>query len=74
MSSIQIQKNNIVYMDTDCIVNAANSYLLAGVGVCGAIFLKWQGGHCQEKQLLYSCYQKALQLALKNYCHSIAFP
>lgn len=115
MSSIQIQKNNIVHMNTDCIVNAANSYLLAGGGVCGAIFHhaghdqltkacqaigycptgdaiitpgfqlkssyiihavgpKWQGGHCQEEQLLYSCYQKALDLALKNHCHSIAFP
>lgn len=38
MSSIQIQKSNIVDLQTDCIVNAANEGLWAGSGVCGAIF------------------------------------
>lgn len=34
----QIVHNNIVYMRTDAIVNAANSMLRRGGGVCGAIF------------------------------------
>ena len=38
MSSIEIQKISIVDLDTDVIVNAANSGLLAGGGVCAAIF------------------------------------
>ena len=38
MSSISIQKKSIVDLDVDVIVNAANSDLVAGAGVCGAIF------------------------------------
>ncbi len=33
-----IQKQSITEMDVDCIVNAANSQLRHGGGVCGAIF------------------------------------
>lgn len=35
---LQIVRNNIVLMETDAIVNAANSQLQRGGGVCGAIF------------------------------------
>ena len=38
MSSIDIRKIGITDLDTDCIVNAANSGLAMGSGVCGAIF------------------------------------
>lgn len=38
MSSIEIQKIGITKADVDCVVNAANSGLWEGGGVCGAIF------------------------------------
>ena len=34
----------------------------------------WHGGNQGEKELLVSCYQKSLELALLYDCHSIAFP
>ncbi len=37
-SSIRVVKNNIVFLPVDAVVNAANEYLVAGGGVCGAIF------------------------------------
>ena len=49
MSSIKIQKIGITKLAVDCIVNAANAHLLAGGGVCGAIF----------KEAGYSELQKA---------------
>lgn len=36
--SIEIQKTSITHLETDAIVNAANSGLREGGGVCGAIF------------------------------------
>ena len=38
MSNLVIRKIGITDLDTDCIVNAANSSLAMGSGVCGAIF------------------------------------
>ena len=34
----------------------------------------WQGGRAREKELLYSCYQSALALAMLHGIHTIAFP
>ncbi len=34
----------------------------------------WQGGKQGESDLLYACYQNALQLAVQYHCESIAFP
>ena len=34
----------------------------------------WHGGFFGEKGQLVSCYQKALELAVKHHCKSIAFP
>ena len=113
--TLRIQKQSITEMDVDCIVNAANSQLRRGGGVCGAIFaaagasqlqaacdalghcttgeavitpgfkLKakyivhavgpiWQGGHHNEENLLYRCYQNAMKVAYTKGCRSIAFP
>lgn len=114
MQRITISKIGITRINTEIIVNAANSRLQEGAGVCGAIFLAagsrelqeacdkiggcktgdavitpgfylckyiihavgpiWHGGNRKEPQQLYSCYQKSLNLAKDNECHSIGFP
>lgn len=38
--TIEIQKCDITTLSVDCIVNAANSHLAQGSGVCGAVFTK----------------------------------
>ena len=45
---ITIVKRDITQLDTDAVVNAANSALKAGSGVCGAIF-QAAGAHRLEK-------------------------
>lgn len=41
------------------------------IHVCGPV---WYGGLRQEEKILRCCYDRALKLAQKRKCHSIAFP
>ena len=55
--TITITQGNITYSQTDAIVNAANSALREGGGVCGAIFtaVKKLGGLNAHQQLTQAC-------------------
>ena len=70
--------------DVQAIVNAANNSLLGG-GVTKAYHLPckyvihtvgpiWNGGRNREEELLASCYDTSMQLALEHGIRSIAFP
>ena len=115
MSDIKIRKLSITELAADAVVNAANSALMMGGGVCGYIFrgagiakmtaacMKighcntgsavitpgfnlpaknvihavgpvWHGGRENEAGLLYSAYQRSLELAKENDLHSTGFP
>jgi O-acetyl-ADP-ribose deacetylase len=112
---LSIVRNDITTMTVDAIVNAANSKLQKGNGVCYDIFMAsgememqdacenlgpldagnvaltpgfnlpsryvihavgpmWRNGEHGEKQLLATCYEKALDIALEKQITSIAFP
>lgn len=78
MSTILIQKIGITNLDTDVIVNAANSGLWEGGGVCGAIF-KAAGskeltaacskyGHCDEGNAVIT---PGFKLKAKHIIHAV---
>ena len=55
--TLTITQGNITYAETDAIVNAANSALGEGGGVCGAIFgaVKKVGGQDAHRKLTEAC-------------------
>ncbi len=117
-TDLELIQGDITKAEVDAIVNAANSQLIGGGGVDGAIRRAggdeieqacaairkreggcptgkavittggnlsakyvihtagpvWEGGNSGEAELLASCYQSSLQLAVQNSIHSIAFP
>ncbi len=67
-------KGDITILKVDAIVNAANTSLLGGGGVDGAIHRAGGSQILEEAQKLANCYTNSLKLAIKNNCKSIAFP
>ena len=117
-TDLELVQGDITKAQVDAIVNAANSQLIGGGGVDGAIRRAggdeieqacaeirkreggcptgkavittggnlpakyvihtagpvWEGGDSGEAELLASCYQSSLRLAMENGVQSVAFP
>ncbi|KAJ8678798.1 hypothetical protein QAD02_014585 [Eretmocerus hayati] len=80
-SKVSIWEGDITKLEIDAIVNAANSRLLGGGGVDGAIhraagsYLKQECATLGEKpEKLQECYRNSLSVAKQNGARTIAFP
>lgn len=65
---LSIRPGDITQTEADAVVNAANSTLLGGGGVDGAIHRR--GG----KETLASCYRESLRVAKELGARTVAFP
>jgi O-acetyl-ADP-ribose deacetylase (regulator of RNase III) len=84
LGKIEIQQGDITQLAVDAIVNAANTKLLGGGGVDGAIHraagpklleaCRTIGGKPRDSQLLTGCYLNSLKLAVDHHIATIAFP
>ena len=63
---LQIVRENIVHMHTDAIVNAANSHLRPGGGVCGAIF-DAAGYEMCIRDSIWCCYNEQVGYVAEQY-------
>lgn len=79
MGQIKIIRGDITKLSCDAIVNAANSSLLGGGGVDGAIHravgpIYYEHSPDDAEALLTSCYENSLKLAKEHGFKTIAFP
>ena len=84
-AALELVEGDITDQDTEAIVNAANSSLLGGGGVDGAIHraryvihavgpIYRREGAERSAELLASAYQRSLEVATKHGVQSLAFP
>ena len=72
-TELQNACDKIGHCDTGNAVMTAG-FALKAKCVIHAVGPVWHGGNNDEKKLLYSCYEKSLELAEKTGLHTIAFP
>lgn len=73
-ATLRTQQADITTLKVDAIVNAANSSLLGGGNVDGAIHRAAGPELLQACRLLASCYRQAIALAVQHGLRSMAFP
>lgn len=72
-SELQVACDRYGYCPTgDAVITPG--FRLKAKHIIHAVGPVWVGGKKNEAELLYGCYERSLQLAKLNGCHSIAFP